>query len=166
MRDKVDNVKQVAEHVTKPAVKPAAGPGSDCVDLIHAVMHQLRSRQFQALREGPHGLTHMDSKVLGFFGRHPGATLSDLAQHSGRDKAQLARLVAGLRERGLLEGAADEADRRSVRLSLTAQGKALQRALQQQHRRLSAAAVDGFSEAELAQLQALLLRMQGNLGRG
>jgi hypothetical protein len=35
----------------------------------------------------------MEGKVLGFFARHPGATQRDLAQHSGRDKAQLARLI-------------------------------------------------------------------------
>jgi len=76
----------------------------------------------------------MDGKVLGYFGRHPGATQKDLAQHSGRDKAQLARPIKGLRDRGLLSAVADDADRRSVRLSLTADGRALQRTLQQQAR--------------------------------
>lgn len=130
---------------------------------MHALMHRIRSQQFQALREGPQALTHMDGKVLGFFGRRPGATLSDLSAHSGRDKAQLARLVAGLRERGLLQGEADPADRRSVRLSLTAEGQALQHALGQHSRRVSARALAGFTADEQAQLQGMLLRMQRNL---
>lgn len=138
-------------------------PENDVLDLIHTVMHQYRSQQYRALRDGPHDITHMDSRVLGFFGRHPGATQSDLAQHSGRDKAQLARLVKGLRDRGLLAGTADEADRRNLRLSLTSDGQAVQRALQLQAKRLSAKAVAGLGAAERAQLVALLQRVQANL---
>src|SRR3954468_12436195 len=96
------------------------------LDLIHTIMHQFRSQQFQALREDSYDLTPMESRVLGFFERHPGGTQSDLARHSGRDKAQVTRLIAGLRERGLLQGEADAADRRNTRLSLTATGLAAQ----------------------------------------
>lgn len=150
MRDTVDNVNQ-------------SGKDRDVLELIHAVMHQYRSLQYQVLRDWPHDVTHMHSKVLGYFARHPGATQSGLAQHSGRDKAQLARLVAGLRERGLLAGQADDGDRRSVRLTLTADGVALQRALQRQALRLTTRAVAGFSADERAQLSALLRRVQANL---
>src|SRR4029079_13036663 len=125
-------------------------PDDDVLELVHTVMHQYRSQQYRVLRDGPHDITHMDSKVLGYFSRHPGATQSDLAQHSGRDKAQLARLIKGLRERGLLEGVADENDRRNLRLSLTADGLAVQRALQQQAKRLNAQAVAGLSAAQRA----------------
>jgi DNA-binding MarR family transcriptional regulator len=102
--------------------------------------------------------------VLNFFSHRPGATLSDLAQHSGRDKAQLARLVAGLRERGLLQGSSDPEDRRSVQLTLTAEGQAVQRSLLQQARRLSVRAVTGLDPGEIQQLQSLLQRLRDNLG--
>lgn len=49
-------------------------------------------------------------------------TLSALISHSGCDKGQLARLVGGLRERGLLDGRADENDRRNLLLHLTPGG--------------------------------------------
>lgn len=137
------------------------------LELIHTVMHSYRSQQYRFLRDGPHDITHMDGKVLGFFGRHPGTTQKDLALHSGRDKAQLARLIKGLRDRGLLAAEADEADRRNVCLSLTADGRAVQRALQQQARKLSAGAVAGLSAAEQQQLLALLRRVAGNVeGKG
>ena len=152
MRKSIDNV----NHSDRP-------PENDVLELVHAVMHQYRSQQYRALRAGPHDITHMDSKVLGFFGRHAGATQSDLAQHSGRDKAQLARLIKGLRDRGLLAGEADESDRRNVRLSLTPDGQAVQRTLRQQARRLSAKAVAGLSDAEHRQLVALLERVRSNL---
>lgn len=140
------------------------GPEDDVLEQVHAVMHLVRSQQYQVLREGLHDLTHMEGKVLGYFGRHAGATQSDLAQHSGRDKAQLARLVKGLRDRGLLACQADAADRRNQRLSLTADGQAVLRTLQQQARRLAVQAVAGMTAAEQQQLAALLQRVKANLG--
>jgi len=135
----------------------------DVLELVHTVMHQYRSQQYQVLRDGPHDITHMESKVMSFFGRHPGATQTDLAQHSGRDKAQLARLIKGLRDRGLLVCEADENDRRNVKLSLTTDGQSVQRVLQQQARLLGAQAVAGLSPAERRQLVALLQRVSANL---
>jgi DNA-binding MarR family transcriptional regulator len=83
--------------------------------------------------------------------------------HTGRDKAQIARLIKGLRERSLLHGEADAADRRNVRLQLTPEGQAIQQALRQQARALEAQAVLGLAEEEKNQLLALLRRVQENL---
>ncbi len=145
---------------------PTHASGDEVVELVHTVMHQLRSLQYQALRDGPLTLTHMESKVLNYFGRQPGATQSDLVQHSGRDKAQLARLIKGLRERGLLASEADEADRRNLRLTLTAEGQGLLKTLQQQTRKVNAQAVAGLSPAEREQLRGLLQRLRDNLDGG
>lgn len=135
----------------------------EVLELVHQVTHQYRAQLFQSLRQGAHELTHMDSKVLGFFTRHPGATQSDLTQHTGRDKAQLARLIKGLRERGLLDGQSDPDDRRNVRLQPTTRGLQIQQALQQQAELLEDQAVLGLEEAERAQLLALLRRVHHNL---
>lgn len=138
--------------------------GEDTVlELVHVVMHQFRSQQHRALSDGMHGITHMESKVMGFFARRPGATQSDLVQHSGRDKAQLARLIKGLRERGLLSAEADTEDRRTVRLHATDAGLALQRALAEQGRAIEARAVAGLSADERLQLKTLLARVKANL---
>jgi DNA-binding MarR family transcriptional regulator len=158
MRKSVDNVNLVGSPRTPAETAEAV------VDLVHTVMHQFRSLQFQALRDGAHELTHMESKVLGFFAWRPGATLSDLVQHSGRDKAQLARLVKGLRERALLVGEADAADRRNVRLTLSDAGRALQRSLDDEASVVNLRAVDGLSATEQAQLVGLLERVRRNLG--
>ena len=152
MRKQVDLVNQVG-----------AAPADEVLEAIHSVMHLFRAQQYRVLRDGAHDLNHMDGKVLGFFSQHPGATQSDLALHSGRDKGQLARLIAGLKERGLLEARADEADRRSVRLQLSDQGRAVQQVLQRQRRRLAEAAVAGLTADERAALLALLGRVRGNL---
>jgi len=152
MRKPVDKVNQ----------KPSGTVG-DVFDAIHSVMHLYRAQQFRAFAGGEHELTHMESKVLRFFARQPGATLSDLVAHSGRDKAQLTRLIKGLRERGLLDASADEADRRSTRLQLSEAGEALNGHLHQVGAALSGVALDGISEAEREQLHALLQRVRANL---
>jgi len=153
MRKSVDNVNHVASASSAEAV----------IELVHGVMHQFRSRQYQVLRDGAHDVTHMESKVMGFFSHHPGATLSDLVTHSGRDKAQLAKLVKGLRERGLLVGEPDPDDRRNVRLRLSDSGRAVQRTLRAAAHVLNARAVDGLDTTEQAQLIALLTRLKANL---
>ncbi|MBA2961117.1 MULTISPECIES: MarR family winged helix-turn-helix transcriptional regulator [Ramlibacter] len=144
-------------------VRRAPGAREDVLEAIHGVMHLYRSRQYRVLRDSPQAVTHMESKVLGFVARHPGATQSELVAQSGRDKGQLARLVGGLKERGLLDARPDEADRRVLRLQLTAQGQAADQALRRQARRLSGVAVQGFSDAERAQLADLLERVRRNL---
>lgn len=133
------------------------------VEAIHEVMHLFRARQYRVLKEGPYDLSHMEAKALGFFARHPGATPRDLAQSAGRDKGQVARLIGGLRERGFLDAHADEADRRSVHLEVSAAGKEVQAVLQKQRRRLSTQAVKGLSDAECASLMVLLARVKTNL---
>ena len=132
-------------------------------EAVHSVMHLYRAEQYRALRDGPQALTHMDGKVLGYFARHPGATQKDLAEHSGRDKGQLARLIGGLRERGLLDARTDDADRRNIRLQLKAEGRSMQQALERRARKLSEHAVAGMSADERRQLVALLPKMGANL---
>lgn len=153
------------DHVNEIGVSPSA---EDVVEAIHRTMHGVRAGQYRVARDAGHDLSHMDGKVLGFFARHPGATQKDLALHSGRDKGQLARLIAGLKERGLLDAAPDEADRRNIRLQLTAEGRAMQKALRVQARRVAEQAVAGLDASERRQLLALLdkvrVRLEGTDG--
>jgi len=135
----------------------------DVLESVHAVMHLFRARQYRALKDGAQDLGHMEGKALGFFARNPGATQRDLVQHSGRDKGQMARLIASLRERGLLEASADENDRRSVCLALSPAGREVLTVLQKQGRQLSELAVKGLSADERQHLAALLARVRGNL---
>jgi len=138
-------------------------PVEDVLETMHAIMHLYRSAQQRSLRDGPNDLAHMEVKALGFFARHPGATQSDLVTHSGRDKAQVARQIRALRERGLLDAQADEADRRSSRLSLSEQGRAVHAALHSNDGRLKEQALLGFKDDEKAALVELLARVRTNL---
>jgi DNA-binding MarR family transcriptional regulator len=141
-------------------------PALEVLERVHAIMHLYRSAQQRSLRAGPHDLAHMEIKVLGFFARRPGATQSDLAAHSGRDKAQLARLIRGLRDRGLLDAKADETDKRSTRLALSEAGKEMFAALHRHDGALAEAALDGIAEEDRATLLDLLERVRANLEAG
>jgi len=138
-------------------------PQDDVLDLVHTVMHQVRSQQYRVLRAGGHDITHMESKVLIYLARHPEATQRDMARDTGRDKAQLARLIKGLRERGLLASQTDPEDRRNLRLSLTSDGRSVLQRLERQSTRLAGKAVAALKAAEVRQLVTLLRRIQRNL---
>lgn len=135
----------------------------DVLEVLHTVKHLLRSRELRVLRDTAPGVSHMDARVLGFFNRSPGETLSALVAHSGRDKGQMARLVGSLRERGLLNGQTDEQDRRNLRLYLTPQGQQLADTLNTYKQQLSRQAIQGFTAAEESQLAELLTRLLKNI---
>jgi DNA-binding MarR family transcriptional regulator len=135
-------------------------------DAIHSIMHLYRARQLRGLRDNPHELTHMEYKALGFFSRHPGATQGDLVAHSGRDKAQLARLLKGLRDKGLLDAVADANDRRITRLTVSTTGQQVFHSLHALGVQASGAAVTGMSAEQLSQLQTLLAQIRQNLEAG
>lgn len=157
------NLPKTVDLVNQSPDKPAEA----VFDAVHHVMHLYRSMQLRGLRDTPRDtapeLTHMEYKVLGFFARHPGASQRELAAHSGRDKAQLARLIKGLRDQHLLDAQVDETDRRSTRLRLSPLGSKVIGSLQGMGAQVSNLAVQGMSAAECAQLLALLMRIKGNL---
>ena len=158
----VDNVYMNRRKVAK-LNKKTGETADDVFESIHTVMHLFRSEQYRVLRQDQSRLTHMEGKILGFFVRHPGATLRDLVAHLGQDKGQLARLIRRVKDQELLEAQADAADRRSVPLHPTRQGRSVHQILQQQVRKLSEVAVKGLRASERRELLALLHKVRSNL---
>lgn len=158
----VDNVNIVARTIDKVNHLPETA-GDSVLELMHSLVHQVRSRQFEVLKQGNHGITQMEMRVLNYFAHHPGDTQRQLVEFSGRDKAQLARLIKGLREREMLEVMPSEGDQRNVHLRLTAQGEAMQLAVKRQGKALAVKALQGFSTEERGLLTELLRRIADNL---
>jgi DNA-binding MarR family transcriptional regulator len=157
----VDNVYM---NRTKVAIvnKTTTGGADDVFESIHTIMHLFRSEQYRVLREGRYDLTHMEGKILGFFVRHPGATLRDLVAHLRQDKGQLARLIRSLKDQELLE-AQTVADRRSVPLHPTREGRNVQQILQRQVSKLSEVAIKDLSASERRLLVVLLQKVRCSL---
>lgn len=138
-------------------------PAEQAFELIHAIMHLHRAQQLRGLPEGPSELSHMEGKALGFIARHPGATQSELVTRSRRDKAQIARLIGNLRERGLIETQVDAQDRRSQRLQLSAAGQRLHETQQERWRKLARQGMASLSAEENRLLVALLQKVEQSL---
>jgi DNA-binding MarR family transcriptional regulator len=162
MAESVENVYMTRGTVAH--VKQRTEPRADAVFAsIHTIMHLFRAEQYRVLREGRYELTHMEGKILGFFNRHPGATLRDLVAHLKQDKGQLARLIRSLKDQGLLEAQTAARDRRSVPLRPTGDGRRVHQILQRQVRKLSEIAIKGLNTSERRQLANLLDKVQSNL---
>lgn len=152
MSKKIDKVNHAA------SVAP-----EELLEALHSLVHAARASQRESLRSSGMELTPLEARILGYFARHPGAPQSELAEHSGRDKGQVARLVSGLRDRGLLEAVPDGADKRITRIHLSAPAVGLHRTLLRQRQQLARLAMDGIDEDERATLLALLDRMRQNI---
>ena len=82
--------------------------------------------------------------------------IGELGRHVLLSQPALSRLVDRLAERGLIERAADPADGRSVRLSLTDAGRGVQRQVGRAHARdVAHAMTAGLSHTELRQLETI-----------
>ena len=140
----------------------AASTATEVLDRVHFLMHaQGRFMQNAGSARG-HGLGPMEMRCLRHIALGEGLAQSDLVTHSGRDKAQIARLVKGLIERGLVLSQPHPADRRSQVLSATPAGLALQHEMQAQRARFEALLTAGLSAAEKSTLVDLLNRLQAN----
>jgi DNA-binding MarR family transcriptional regulator len=106
---------------------------------------------------GRHGLGRAHHRVIYFVGRHPGITVSELLRLLQVTKQSLSRVLSDLVARELIAQAPGERDRRQRRLKLTEAGRALEREVTEQQRRLVAAAyreagadaVEGFRRVML-----------------
>ncbi len=61
-------------------------------------------------------------RILTFLKRHPGASLSDVADHAGLTPPSVSAMIDGLVERKLVTRETSTADRRRIHLSLTLEG--------------------------------------------
>lgn len=88
--------------------------------------------------------------------------ISELHRHVLLSQPALSRLVDRLTRRGLVERQPDAADGRSVRLSLTTDGRAVQRQAGRRHARSVARALTArLSRPELSALEAICLKLAG-----
>ncbi len=136
---------------------------TEVLDRLHQLMHGLRRFMHDAMREDGDGLAPMEARCLAYFARREGHTQSELVQHAGRDKAQIARIVKALHERGLLQSAPDPRDGRCQRITPTPAGRAMQQKMRQHRVRFEKALTTGLGKGERATLLALLDRLQANV---
>ncbi|PXW97416.1 DNA-binding MarR family transcriptional regulator [Sphaerotilus hippei] len=84
----------------------------------------LKGRMRQCLLDAGETLAPMHLRILGQCLHQPGVSQQVLAQATGRDKGQIARLTRELVDQGLLTREVDPHDRRSLQLRVTDAGRA------------------------------------------
>ena len=136
---------------------------SDIFEAMHDLMHAYRAHMVRAMVSVHPELTFNEVRALSFIGRRPGATQKELVQHSGADKAQVARMVGMLQHKGWLESQPNAEDKRSRCLTLSAQGQTVYKALRASRQALSGSVLQNCDADTQAQLLTLLERVRGNL---
>lgn len=88
--------------------------------------------------------------------------MSELNRHVLLSQPALSRMVDRLVDRGLVHRCTDPGDRRGVRLSLTPDGREVQRQIGRPHARSVARALNVLTPEELEQLAAITGKLAGN----
>ena len=132
---------------------------ADVFELLHDLMHLFRARLLQSIETAQPGLTFNEFRILMHTGRNPGITQKELVEHSHTDKAQMARTLAQLQDKGWLERSASEADKRVRCLQLSAQGQQLYARLRTLREELAVELLKDCPQEMQAQLQTQLQAM-------
>lgn len=135
----------------------------DVFDAMHDLMHAYRAHMVRAMASVHPELTLNEVRALSFIGRHPGATQKELVAHSGADKAQVARMLGLLQDKGWLERQPNAEDKRSRCLALSPQGSALYKTLGESRQALAASALQNCDKSTQAQLMAQIQQLRAGL---
>lgn len=131
---------------------------ADVFEVLHDLLHLFRARLLESLEAVQPGLTFNEFRILMHTGRHPGITQKELVEHSHTDKAQMARTLAQLQDKGWLERSASEADKRVRCLQLSAQGQKLFDQLRHRREQIATELLSDFPQAQQGLLHELLLQ--------
>jgi MarR family transcriptional regulator, transcriptional regulator for hemolysin len=109
------------------------------------------------------GVTRAQWKVLFKLTRYPGMRQIELADMLDIEPITLSRIVDRLEEAGLVERAADPADRRAWRLHVTARAQPLVEKLRGVAGHLAAEAFGGIDPKDIELARQVLARVRENL---
>ncbi|GAO72350.1 MarR family winged helix-turn-helix transcriptional regulator [Comamonas sp. E6] len=131
---------------------------AEVFEVLHDLLHLFRARLLESLEAVQPGLTFNEFRILMHTGRHPGITQKELVEHSHTDKAQMARTLAQLQDKGWLERSASEADKRVRCLQLSTRGQQLFDQLRSRREQIATELLSDFPAAQQALLHDLLLQ--------
>ena len=136
---------------------------ADVFELLHDLMHLFRARLLQSIETTQPGLTFNEFRILMHTGRNPGITQKELVEHSHTDKAQMARTLTQLQDKGWLERSTSEADKRVRCLQLSAQGQQLYAQLRTLREKLAVELLQDCPQDTQAQLRAMLKQVRDSV---
>jgi DNA-binding MarR family transcriptional regulator len=130
--------------------------------LLYRLNHLLGTAGSMVIRlcEGRFGITRREWRVLALLARDQGLQSSQLAQRAQLDRARTSKAITSLVAKKLLARDVHPADRRQVRLALTAQGQALYDTMFPLVREINRELLAALADTDVAVLDAALDRMQ------
>lgn len=132
---------------------PAPITAEDCaaalMETIHPIMQFIRG-EMRSQREP--SLSVPQFRILAFLSRHPGASLSQVADHLGISRATASTMTERLVQKGWVDRAEDPQERRQVMLRLTQTGSDHLHQIREVTRQKIALQFDDLSLEELTEL--------------
>lgn len=128
----------------------------DVFERLHELLHLFRTRMRKAMEAVHPELSLNEMRILMRTGQQPGLTQKELVEHSHTDKAQMARILAQMEERGWLKRTASASDKRVRCLQLSARGQKLFSALRDLREQVATELLQHCPPPQQAQLRALL----------
>lgn len=113
----------------------------------------------------PHNLTSEQWSLLFALHHHVGVSQKELAELTGKDPANVTRILDQLERKGFVRREANPDDRRSFRMRNTPEGTAIAVALATIEERFVEEAVAGISEADLETFRTVMMAINANLER-
>ena len=130
---------------------------ADLMETIHPIVQFIRT-EMRSQREA--SLSVPQFRVLAFLSRHPGVSLSEVAEHLGVTRATASTMVDRLVQHSLVDRADDPQERRHVMLNLTKTGDDRLEQMREATRHKIAALLDELTADELADVAAGLAALR------
>jgi DNA-binding MarR family transcriptional regulator len=119
----------------------------EILEVVPSIMRAIRSEMRN--RRTP-DLSVPQFRVLTFLNRHPGASLSEVADHIGMTPPSMSKVIDGLVTRHLITRQEATHDRRRVHLALTEPGKTILEAAYRDSRAYLTEMLAGLASAQYA----------------
>ena len=126
---------------------------TELMETIHPIMQFIRT-EMRSQREPT--LSVPQFRLLAFLNRHPGISLSEVAEHLGVTRATASTMTDRLVQRQYVDRAIHPKERRQIMLKLTNDGEDLLEQMRDRTRRKIADLLDGLAIEQLAEVSASL----------
>jgi DNA-binding MarR family transcriptional regulator len=126
---------------------------------------QLQDRVFETLLRH-HGLGDLNGpqgRILFVLWGQDGISITALGRQTSLAKTSLTGMLDRMEAKGLVERRSDPADRRQLRIGLTARARSLGESYRQVSRSMGEVFFPGFSDTEVQNLESMLDRILTNL---
>jgi DNA-binding MarR family transcriptional regulator len=135
-----------------PDPSPDATPERCATQLMDAIPLVMRVIRTEMRSQSASLLSVPQFRTLAFLDRHPGSSLSDLAEHLGVTRATASAMTERLVQRDFIDRAGHPTERRQVVLKLTADGTSYLQQIRATTRTKIAGLLTSLSETQLSKL--------------